>query len=168
MKRGIESYTISLANKLAEERRIKVVIYAWKGGNRDFVKRLYDNILIRTLPILRYFQKIQACTFYNIWLKIDNPSIIILNFFYHGESFLPKNLNYILVLHSPPSQIPNRYKFIKQKINLFKKLDIVAVSNFVKRESETIFPNHKINVIYNGINLDQFKLKTVKIVLFLG
>ena len=55
LKRGIESYTISLANKLAEERRIKVVIYAWKGENKDFVNRLNDNTLIRTLPILRYF-----------------------------------------------------------------------------------------------------------------
>tara|TARA_B100000886_G_C20406648_1_gene485119 strand:- start:67 stop:1086 length:1020 start_codon:yes stop_codon:yes gene_type:complete len=162
LKRGIESYTISLANKLAEKRRIKVVIYAWKGENRDFIKRLNDNILIRTLPLLRYFQKIQAYIFYHIWLKIDNPSKVIFNFFYHGESFLPKNLKYILVLHSPPSTIPNRYKFIKQKINLFKNLEIVAVSNFVKRESETIFPKHKINVIYNGINLNQFKLKKVK------
>ena len=44
---------------------------------------------------------------------------------------------------------------------MFKSLEIVAVSNFVKRESETIFPNHKINVIYNGINLNQFKLKKI-------
>ncbi len=161
MKRGIESYTISLANKLAEEKRIKVIIYAWKGENRDFVKRLNDNTIIRTLPFLRYFQKIQAYIFYHIWLKIDNPSNVIFNFFYHGESSLPKNLNYILVLHSPPSQVPNRYKFIKQKINSFKNLEIVAVSNFVKRESKTIFPNHKIYVIYNGINLNQFKLKKV-------
>ena len=31
-----------------------------------------------------------------------------------------------------------------------------------KFESNSIFPNHKINVIHNGINLNQFKLKKKK------
>ena len=64
-----------------------MVIYAWKGENKDFIKRLNDNILIRTLPILRYFQKIQAYIFYHIWLKIDNPSNVIINFFIMGSHF---------------------------------------------------------------------------------
>ena len=67
-----------------------MVIYTWKGNNKDFIKRLNDNILIRTLPILRYFQKIQAYIFYHIWLKIDNPSNVIFNFLSWGIIFTKK------------------------------------------------------------------------------
>ena len=95
--------------------------------------------------------------FYYLWVKIDRPDNIILNFLYHGELKLNKNHKYYYVLHSPASQIKNRYEFIKTHCNDFKDLTFVAVSKMVKREAKPYINNKRCEVICNCVDLHLFK-----------
>ena len=108
LKRGIERYSFSLANKLVENHECEIIIYAWEQRNNDYFGIFNKKIRIRKVPNIRYFIRVFAGIYYRIWLKIDKPDIVILNFLYHGEENLPARLKYFYVLHSPASQIPQR------------------------------------------------------------
>jgi len=152
LRRGIERFTFSLANQFAKDYNIKIIIYSRKGSDNVSWGNWHKNIKIRCLPLNRYFEKIISVIFFNYWLLIDNPSQIILNFLYHGEEYLPKNKKYYYVLHSPISQIPNRYDYIKYIIPKFNSLNLISVSNWVKESSNSLFKVNKHEVIYNGVD----------------
>lgn len=157
MRRGVESFTFSLANELAKEIDFKIIIYSWKSKNKIDWGTWDKNIKIRNLPFSRYFQKFWAKIFYYFWIIKDNPSCIMINFLYHGESFLPKKKNYLYVLHSPATQIPKRYDYIKKNLNRYKNINFVAVSKFVRDQALSYIPEDKIKVIYNGIDTKIFR-----------
>ena len=138
---------------------MKIIIYCWKSNQEIDWGNWNRNIKIRQLPFSKYYQKFWSKCFYLFWIKIDNPFCVLINFLYHGESILPKKLNYIYVLHSPSIQVPKRYDYIKKKVNNFKNMTFVAVSNYVKQQALKYIPENKIRVIYNGVNINTFKPK---------
>ena len=87
---------------------------------------------------------------------IDRPEKILINFLYHGESSLPKDMEYYYILHSPASQVPHRYHFIKDHIHKFKNISFIAVSQFVMREAEPFINKLPVSVIYNGVDTKYF------------
>ena len=93
---------------------------------------------------------------------IDRPEKILINFLYHGEKSLPKNMEYYYILHSPASQVPHRYHFMKNHIHKFKNISFIAVSQFVMREAEPFINDNMISVIYNGVDTEYFTLKDVQ------
>tara|TARA_B100000029_G_scaffold451615_2_gene476303 strand:+ start:2123 stop:2884 length:762 start_codon:yes stop_codon:yes gene_type:complete len=68
---------------------------------------------------------------------------------------LPNYLRCALVLHSPASLIPGRYKFISDNIDRFKKIKLIAVSSYVKTEAQPFFKK-KIRVINHGVPVKKF------------
>ena len=87
---------------------------------------------------------------------IDRPEKILINYLYHGEKSLPKNMEYYYILHSPASQVPHRYHFIKKHIHKFKNISFIAVSQFVMREAEPFINKLPVKVIYNGVDTKYF------------
>jgi glycosyltransferase involved in cell wall biosynthesis len=156
LKRGIERFTYSLANSLAD-RGVTVILYVWSGSS-DMKSwgDLKPGIIIRKVPALRYLQSRAASWCYRRWLKSDQPDITILNFLYHGEHLLPENKKYLYILHSPASEIPERYRFIQKQIKYFESIDFVAVSHMVKREAVPYLVNKSVWMIYNGVDTSTF------------
>lgn len=155
--RGIESFVNSLANNLASKYNYNVVIYTWNStGSAKIEKKWADNITIRSVPYFKYYRRYIAVFFYRLWLMIDRPSKIIINFLYHGEEYLPTNKSYVYVLNSPAHLIPGRYAYIKNKIKKFKNISFVCVSKHVEDGSKKFMPNIQSSVIYNGVNTKFF------------
>jgi glycosyltransferase involved in cell wall biosynthesis len=149
-----------LANQLAKDYKIKIIVYTW--GVHDKVDwGLWDErINIRIVPYSKYFQKLIAKIFYYLWVKIDRPDNIILNFLYHGETAISGESNIYYVLHSPASLIPHRYEYIQEKANKFNQLSFIAVSDYVKQDAIQYFGKMVIEVIYHGIDLNRFNHST--------
>ena len=145
-----------MTNHLAKDYKLKIIVYTW--GVHDKVDwGLWDErINIRIVPYSRYYQKLIAKIFYYLWVKIDRPDNIILNFLYHGETALPAPSNIYYVLHSPASLIPHRYEYIQEKANQFNQLLFIAVSDYVKQDALPYLGKMKIEVIYHGIDLNRF------------
>ena len=156
LPRGIERFTYSIANEMANQGH-EVIIYAWKSKTNFSWGDLHKNVIVRTCPHSKYYQRSWIGYYYNYLLRKDNPDRVYLNFLYHGELKLNKTHKYYYVLHSPASQIKNRYEFIKTHSNDFKDLTFVGVSKMVKREALPYMNNKRCEVIYNGVDLNLFK-----------
>jgi len=46
----------------------------------------HEKIKIRKVPFSRFYQTKIAKLFYRVWVKIDQPDLIICSFLWHGES----------------------------------------------------------------------------------
>lgn len=156
LPRGIERFTYSMANEIADQGH-EVIIYSWKSKTNFSWGKLHEGVQLRECPNFKYYQRSWIGYYYNYLLRKDKPERVYLNFLYHGELKLNKTHKYYYVLHSPSSQIKNRYEFIKTHINDFKNLTFVAVSKMVKREALAYINNIRCEVIYNGVDLDLFK-----------
>lgn len=160
LTRGIERFCISLSKAMADEGR-EVIIYAWApehGTSREkSCGELPPSVRVRVVPRSRWYQEIVAVTFYRLWLRKDRPKAVILNFLYHGESRLPRRLKYLYVLHSPASQVPGRYQFLKAHAGRFTNLHIVAISGMVEREARPYSGTTPISLIYNGTDTSIFR-----------
>ncbi len=161
LPRGIERFTYSIANEMANQGH-EVIIYAWKSKTNFSWGELHNNVTLKECQNFKYYQRSWIGHHYNYLLRKDNPDRVYLNFLYHGELNLDKKFKYYYVLHSPASQVKNRYEFIKTHSKKFKDLTFVAVSNMVKREALAYINNIRCEVIYNGVDLDLFKSVCIK------
>ena len=157
MRRGVERFTYTLSNQLAKDYNLKILIYVWDDPAKVDWGKWHNNIIIRKVPYLRYYQKNTAQLFYSYWIKKDKPTHVLINFLYHGEACLPKNLNYYYVLHSPASLIPHRYNYISQNLSAFHRITAIAVSDYVKRQAIPFFRYRSVETIHHGINTKAFK-----------
>lgn len=156
LTRGVERFCISLANAFVDK-GWQVIIYAWTYPQEQLCGKLADSIRIRKVPYIRYYREQWATLWYRLWLRIDVPKATILNFFYHGEERLSKTNRYLYVLHSPASQIPHRYEFVKPRIKGFRDIHIIAISQLVEQDAKPYFSEKPMSLIYNGTNIDEFK-----------
>lgn len=154
--RGIERFCLNLTDAMVKK-GCEVIIYTWGQKQETTCGILNSAIKIRKVPYCRYFRDRWASYFYCLWLKIDNPDTTILNFFYHGEEYLPKNNHYLYILHSPASQIPQRYKFVKPLIKKFTNIHIVSISQLVQQDALPFFNGKPMSLIYNGTDTEIFK-----------
>ena len=161
LSRGIERFTYSIANEMANQGH-EVIIYSWKSKTNFSWGELHDCVKLRECPNFKYYQRSWIGYYYNFLLRKDNPDRVYLNFLYHGELNLNKDFKYYYVLHSPASQIKNRYDFIKTHSKKFKNLTFVAVSKMVKREALPYLNHKRCEVIYNGVDLNLFKPVYIK------
>ena len=161
LQRGIERFCINLSDAMVQK-GCKVIIYTWGERGNKPCGELNLAIKIRRVPYCRYYRELWARWFYRLWLKFDNPDATILNFFYHGEEFLPKDKKYLYVLHSPASQVPQRYEYVREKIKPFTNIHVVAISEMVRREALPYFEGKPMSLIYNGTDVKLFKPLTDK------
>lgn len=161
LTRGIERFCISLAGAFVEK-GYRVVIYAWGTPDGVSCGEINSDIMIRKVPYCRWYQDYIAGFFYRIWLRMDNPAATILNFLYHGEIMLPKKRKYLYVLHSPASQVPPRYRYLKSHIGAFENIHVVAISKMVEEEARPYVGDTPMSLIYNGTDTSVFKPATVR------
>lgn len=162
LTRGIERFCISLSKAFADK-GFEVIIYAWGTNQETTCGDIDKRIRIRKVPYCRWYQDKVAVFFYRLWLRMDNPKATILNFLYHGETNLPHNRKYLYVLHSPASQIPGRYEFVKQHIGRFKDIHVVAISKMVEEEARPYIGKTPMSLIYNGTDTQLFRPSNPKI-----
>ncbi len=157
LHRGIERFTYSLANALAEK-GFSITVYTWAGAKAkvDWGK-WNEGIRIRRVPGIRYFQSLAAGILYRLWTRVDDPDYIFLNFLYQGENRLPSGRKFIYILHSPASQIRNRYLYVESLLKKFANLEFVAVSQTVKQEAIPYIRDRRITVILSGVDTDLFR-----------
>lgn len=156
LRRGIERFCISLSEAFLDN-NIKVIIYAWASENSSSCGDIDKRIKIRLVPNKRYFRDQIAAFFYELWLRIDNPDITILNFMYHGEEYLSKSRPYLYILHSPASQIPSRYEYFRRILPKFKNIRIISISKMVEQEALPYILDKEMSLIYNGTDVEKFK-----------
>jgi len=148
--RGVETVVDQLAANL-ERLNHTVVIYAWVGNIKSESRQ-------RLVPFYRYFQRFISALYYRFWLKIDKPDAVVLNFWYHGEQWLPKHLNFVTFLHFPASINYARYKNLNA---IFPKNKLVAVSDYVKEEALPFISNHNCNIIQLGVDNTKFNPQNI-------
>lgn len=162
LTRGIERFCISLSKAFADK-GYDVVIYAWGTIKENSCGEIDKRIKIRKVPYCRWYQEKIAVLFYRWWLRQDNPKATILNFLYHGEISLPRKRKYLYILHSPASQIPGRYEFVKNHIEDFENIHVIAISKMVEEEARPYVGNAPMTLIYNGTDTQLFKPSAHKI-----
>lgn len=155
LNRGIERFVYSLTKELSVE--LEIIIYTWGSTREVYWGDWNRNVKIRKVPNFRYFIRSFAAIYYRLWLWIDRPQKVIVNFLYHGENTLPSHLDYLYVLNSPASQVPQRYKYIQATLQRFPKLSFSAVSSMVAREALPYISGREIAVINNGVDTNRFK-----------
>lgn len=153
--RGIERFCLNLADAMVKK-DIDVIFYTWGQKNETPCGVINKKIKIRKVPYFRYYRDKYAVLWYRLWLSIDNPDAILLNFLYHGEEFLPKHKHYIYVLHSPASQIPKRYEYVRPIIKKFTDIHVVAISKLVEDDARPYFNDKPMTLIYNGTDINIF------------
>lgn len=162
LTRGVERFCISLS-KAFIDKGYEVIIYAWGSNKEASCGAIDKRIRIRKVPYFRWYQEKISVFFYRLWIWIDNPKATILNFLYHGETCLPRKRKYLYVLHSPASQIPARYEFIKKQIGRFDNIHVVAISKMVEDEAKPYIGRIPMSLIYNGTDTQLFQPSTQKL-----
>jgi glycosyltransferase involved in cell wall biosynthesis len=156
LRRGIERFTYSLANQLAKDYDLNVIIYSWKGENGTIYENWNRKIKIRKVPYFKYFQQFWARFFYYIWEKFDNPDKLVCNFLWHGETAIFNKRRDTIIFHNPVSQIPHRYNFSKKYID--HETSIIFDSNDSLKDFNNFFSAiHSGKVINTGVDIDYFK-----------
>lgn len=164
--RGIERFTVELANQLAT-RGAEIHLITWRGNQSWPWGELKPNITLHALRLPRYFTAFWAGVTYPILLQKLRLDVVNLFFTWHGEElafrlnpFLKSSV--VLNLHYPAEQVPHRYQMLqKSRIPKIAK-QIVAVSHYVAEGARKWLGRSPL-VIYNGVNLNQFFPATTKI-----
>ena len=156
MRRGVESFTYSLSNHLAEIYNLKIVIYTWSNKLPIYWGMWHKQIKIRKVPYSRYYQPLIAKIFYWFWIKLDRPDKIICNFLWHGETIVYNKNKDILIFHNPISQIPLRYKFAQKYIDY--NTSIIFDSNHSLNEFRAMDVRYNnCQMIHTGVDTEYFK-----------
>ena len=158
--RGIERYTICLANALAT-RGAKVTILTWAWPNPVQISSLSADIRVVQMPYLRYYRAWMAGWFYGWHLIYRRYDAVIAYWANYGEArglklaSLRWQQPLTLVLHFPYSQVPHRYnEFLAARFH-HRARYIVAVSRFVAEEAEALF-GRPCTVIPHGVDNARF------------
>ncbi len=159
-ERGIERFSVSLANHLAQ-RGHSVNLVAWRSPHGQWPwGDLAGDVTLTTMYLPRYFQRLWAGISYARLLRRKKPDRVLVNFLWHGEdAALRRGRSYVgktvLVLNSPYWQVPSRYDHVRQSGLLEMGLHVVAVSAFVADGITEALGRHA-TVIPNGVDVEHF------------
>lgn len=153
--RGIERFTYELANGLASK-GYEIILYCWGVKNEVIWGEWNNEIKIRKLPRVKFYRKYFASLYYRMWICLDDPETILINFLYHGEKIIPKNRRLLYTLNTPSSLVLNRYLYISKNSGKYHNLTFIAVSNYVAQCAAKYVCGRSVYVIPNGVNTDVF------------
>jgi glycosyltransferase involved in cell wall biosynthesis len=157
--RGIERFTISLANQLAAlDQDVTLLTY----GSRDQLPapKIGDGVSVVSVPPIRYFAAQWAAPFYARALRRGRFDLVNVFFAGYGEASalrLAKRGSMIVnfIAGYPFEQVPHRFEEFSRS-GLAARLDgIVVKSRFMAPAIESFF-GRSVEVIPNGIDLDYF------------
>ncbi len=165
MVRGIERFTVNLANQLAQLDQ-KVTIIARNADGQRATPAIAVDVRVRRVPAFRYFEARWDIPFYTAELLRGRYDIVNVFFAGYGEAealtfarrMRPLAINFIVGY--PFGQTPFQFQEFARR-GLAQHLDgVIVKSAFMAPEVEQFF-GKKVEVIPNGIDLDYFDRASV-------
>src|SRR5574341_1393242 len=158
--RGIERYTLNLANAFAEKGNT-VSILTWY--EKDQVQLLTPSKGVRVLqiPHFRYYVSKTVIPFYLFHFLTHSYDVILIHIAGYGEreaialAQILKTIRYNIVFQYPHNQVPHRYREFLRYNTAENASQIIAVSNFVAGGIRECFGRESV-VIGNGVDTKRF------------
>jgi glycosyltransferase involved in cell wall biosynthesis len=155
--RGIERFTLNLANQLAA-RELDVELLTWRWGKKFRLKQTHPDITVQELPTSRYYAAKAIVPFYVWELARRQYDLVWIYFADYGEAAalnLLKRQRFGIVLHYPVEQVPHRYQEFQHAGLVERAAHVVAVSEYVARGAEATF-QRRPTVIPHGVDAHRF------------
>lgn len=155
--RGIERFTLDLANELAA-RRVEIELLTWKWQNPISLGPLDPRVRVTEVPTSRYYASRFVVPFYVRELVRKHCDLVWIFFPSFGEAaalrLLPKQ-PFGIVLHYPYEQVPHHYEGFRKSGLAARARHVVAVSEYVGRGSQRVF-GRRPAVIHHGVDTTRF------------
>lgn len=155
--RGIERYTLNLANALTR-RGFEVTLLTWRWKEPVQIEKLDPDVKVHRMPTSRYFAATAVIPFYLRDLITNHYDFVWIFFASYGEAealSLFRRQRFGIVFHYPYQQVPHRYKEFRRFGLVKRAAHIVSVSRFVAvgvRE----FYGLESTVIQHGVDTNRF------------
>jgi len=162
MRRGIESFVFSLSNEICKSNKWSIIIYTWYSFAKIDWGKWNSKIIIRKVPSLKYYRKFVASIFYKMWIRFDNPDLIICNFLWHGELSVFRPDKDIAIFHNPVSQLKERYIQTKSVLTNDSNIVFDSIDSLMQYRNFSGFKNSGVK-INTGVNINYFTPKRNKI-----
>jgi glycosyltransferase involved in cell wall biosynthesis len=156
--RGIERYTFSLANALAE-RGVEVHLLTWKWSQPLKIDQIDSRVRVHLLPTSRYFAARAIIPFYARHLSKQAYDFVWIAFAGYGEAEslkLARKQPFGIVFHYPLAQVPHRYREFQRYGLAQRAAQIVSVSEYVADGVREFF-GRESKVIHHGVDAERFK-----------
>src|SRR2546423_1389729 len=131
--RGIERYTISLANALART-GVEVHILTWRWPQPVQIDTLDPQVQVHLMPTSRYYAARAVVPFYAWDLLRHAYDFVWIFFAGYGEAQalgLARRMPFGIVFHYPFAEVPHRYDEFRRHRLAQRATLLVSVSQFV-------------------------------------
>jgi len=156
--RGVERYTLSLANALADS-GVDVELITWNWPAPLQIDLPNPKVKIKKLPTSRYFAAKAIVPFYARHLLRNQYDFVWIGFAGYGEAEalrLARRQPFGIVFHYPTAQAPHRYREFNRYGLAQRAAAIVSVSQYVATGVQEFF-GRASTVIHHGVDTGRFK-----------
>ncbi len=164
MKRGIERYVWSLAEKLSLQGDA-VSLFTWRELKPADWGPVPTRVQIRQVPNTRYFRERVAFLFYSAWLRAQHYDWVISFFGTYGEvptlRFLPAQTRSCIVFHFPRQLVAHQYAAFDRHHVARRADQLIAVSQPVALGVNAYFERSCV-VIGNGVDPNLFQTTPIR------
>jgi glycosyltransferase involved in cell wall biosynthesis len=155
--RGIERYTVNLANALCL-RGADVHILTWRWPQPIQIDASSSHVHIHVMPTARYYAAQAVVPFYTWNLVAQSYDFVWIFFAGYGEAealaLVPRQ-PFGIVFHYPFAQVPHRYREFHRYGLARRAAQIVSVSQFVAEGVGEHF-GRASTVIHHGVDIRRF------------
>lgn len=156
--RGIERYTLRLANVLAQ-RGVEVTLLTWRWKAPIQIEELDSRVCVHFMPTSRYYAAAAVVPFYIHDLWSNDYDFVWIFFAGYGEAEalrLWRRQRFGIVFHYPITQVPHRYREFR-RYGLAKRAEqLVSVSRYVASGVREYF-GRESPVIPHGVDTNRFR-----------
>ncbi len=160
LRRGIESYLWNISAALLES-GIDVDILTWNGPLRTPAWTRDKGMHVYAAPEMRYYQALCALPYHLARLVVGRYDHIFIHFAGYGEGMILRltrtlrPIPYSVVLHFPPSLVPDRYREFAHWNCQERASHLISVSRCVANEVEQ-WAGRPCGVIEHGVDSERF------------
>jgi phosphatidylinositol alpha-1,6-mannosyltransferase len=156
--RGIERYTLNLANALARS-GVDVELITWNWPAPLQIDLPDPRVKIKRLPTSRYFAAKAIVPFYARQFLRQQYDFVWIAFAGYGEAEalrLARKQPFGIVFHYPLAQVPHRFREFRRFGLAQRAAAIVSVSQYVAEGVQDFF-HRESTVIHHGVDAERFK-----------
>lgn len=155
--RGIERYTLNLANALTR-RGVQVSLLTWRWQEPVQIEKLDSSVQVHIMPTSRYYAAAAVVPFYVRELASNRYDLVWIYFAGYGEAealTLVRGQRFGIVFHYPSAQVPHRYREFTRYGLARRASRIVSVSRFVADGVREALGRESV-VIHHGVDTNRF------------
>jgi glycosyltransferase involved in cell wall biosynthesis len=158
LARGIERFTVNLANRLVELGQ-EVTIITRAASGRSAAPAIDPRVRVRAAPSMRYFESWWSVPFYVSFLRRAPYDVVNVFFAGYGEAealrFAGRPFRINFIAGYPLEQVPHQFEEFYRR-GLANRLDRVVVKSQFMAEPTARFFRSPVEVIPNGIDTEYF------------